>query len=259
MRILKAVALLLVIVGAINWLLVGVAQFDLVAAITGDTFGETNALSSVVYILVGLSGVALLPTLATWLTKRLRGRHRLSDRRCHSGAVQVKKPLVASTGGFSCVRGGRHCSADHTLEHDHEWAADQAGRRSGRGVLARLPFAPGLDAGHRSPVLQPDPGQPSLSALRLTVRGGRWAADAAHRQAAVGRQSERLQLVSEGAPQAPWRRRGRRLDAVRRHPRLDCHGRADVPRRISRVAQPLLHRCLRGRLLRQRRGRQVRR
>ena len=42
MRYLKAVALLLVIVGAVNWLLVGIAQFDLVAAITGDTFGETN-------------------------------------------------------------------------------------------------------------------------------------------------------------------------------------------------------------------------
>ena len=68
MRILKAVALLLVIVGAVNWLLVGIAQFDLVAALTGETFGETNALSSVIYILVGLSGVALLPTLASWLT-----------------------------------------------------------------------------------------------------------------------------------------------------------------------------------------------
>ena len=68
MRYLKAVALLLVIVGAVNWLLVGIAQYDLVAAMTGDTFGETNAISSVVYILVGLSGIALLPTLASWLT-----------------------------------------------------------------------------------------------------------------------------------------------------------------------------------------------
>ena len=68
MRIVKAVALLLVIVGAVNWLLVGIAKFDLVATITGDTFGETNILSSVVYILVGLAGVALLPTLASWFT-----------------------------------------------------------------------------------------------------------------------------------------------------------------------------------------------
>jgi uncharacterized membrane protein YuzA (DUF378 family) len=68
MHYMKAVALLLVIVGAVNWLLVGIAQFDLVAALTGDTFGETNPISSVVYILVALSGIALLPTLASWLT-----------------------------------------------------------------------------------------------------------------------------------------------------------------------------------------------
>ena len=68
MRFLKAVALLLVIVGAVNWLLVGIGKLDLVAAITGDTFGEVNPLSMVVYILVGLSGIALLPTLASWLT-----------------------------------------------------------------------------------------------------------------------------------------------------------------------------------------------
>ena len=68
MRILKSVALLLVIVGAINWLLVGIANFDLVAALTGSEFGETNVISSIVYILVGLSGIALLPTLASWLT-----------------------------------------------------------------------------------------------------------------------------------------------------------------------------------------------
>jgi uncharacterized protein len=68
MRILKPVALLLAIVGAINWLLVGLARFDLVAAITGDSFGETNPISSIVFILVGVAGLALLPTLASWLT-----------------------------------------------------------------------------------------------------------------------------------------------------------------------------------------------
>lgn len=39
MRYLTAAGLLLVIVGAINWLLVGIARFDIVAAITGDKFG----------------------------------------------------------------------------------------------------------------------------------------------------------------------------------------------------------------------------
>ncbi len=74
MRILKSVALLLVIVGALNWLMVGLAKFDLVAAITGSQFGETNVISSIVYILVGLAGVALLPTLAAWLTTDERER-----------------------------------------------------------------------------------------------------------------------------------------------------------------------------------------
>ena len=68
MRYVNALALLLVIVGAANWLLVGIAKFDLVASLTGSTFGETNAISSVVYILVGISGLALLPVLLRWAT-----------------------------------------------------------------------------------------------------------------------------------------------------------------------------------------------
>jgi uncharacterized protein len=67
MRYINVVALLLVIVGAINWLFVGVAKFDLVAALTGNSFGETSPLSSIVYILVGISGLILLPTLARWV------------------------------------------------------------------------------------------------------------------------------------------------------------------------------------------------
>jgi uncharacterized membrane protein YuzA (DUF378 family) len=68
MRYVNALALLLVIVGAVNWLLVGVAKVDLVAALTGNSFGETNVLSSIVYVLVGIGGVILLPTLARWAT-----------------------------------------------------------------------------------------------------------------------------------------------------------------------------------------------
>lgn len=66
MRYVNALALLLVIVGAANWLLVGIAKFDLVATLTGSSFGETNLISSVIYILVGLAGLWLLPTLARW-------------------------------------------------------------------------------------------------------------------------------------------------------------------------------------------------
>jgi hypothetical protein len=69
-RYLKPLFLLLVIVGGLNWLLVGVAQIDLVAAITGAEFGETNVISSAIYILVGISAIGLLPTLANWLAGR---------------------------------------------------------------------------------------------------------------------------------------------------------------------------------------------
>jgi uncharacterized membrane protein YuzA (DUF378 family) len=67
-RYLKALFLLLVIVGGVNWLLVGVLKFDLVADLTGSSFGETNVLSTLVYVLVGISAVALLPTLAARVT-----------------------------------------------------------------------------------------------------------------------------------------------------------------------------------------------
>ncbi|MCF6465816.1 DUF378 domain-containing protein [Clostridium sp. Cult2] len=49
-----ALALILVIIGAINWGLIGLFQFDLVAAIFG---GSNTALSRIVYGLVGLAGL----------------------------------------------------------------------------------------------------------------------------------------------------------------------------------------------------------
>ena len=51
------IALVLVVVGAINWGLVGLAQFDLVAALFG---GQAAPLSRIVYGLVGLAGIALV-------------------------------------------------------------------------------------------------------------------------------------------------------------------------------------------------------
>jgi uncharacterized membrane protein YuzA (DUF378 family) len=63
MRYLNALFLFLVIVGGINWLLVGVAKIDLVAALTGNSFGETSVLSSAIYILVGISAIGLVPVL----------------------------------------------------------------------------------------------------------------------------------------------------------------------------------------------------
>lgn len=53
------VALVLVIVGGLNWGLVGIFGFDLVAALLGDM----SVLSRIVYALVGLSAVYVLVSL----------------------------------------------------------------------------------------------------------------------------------------------------------------------------------------------------
>ena len=53
----------LVIVGGLNWGIVAVAEFDLVATLVGLEFGETNAISRIVYGLVGLSAAYLATQL----------------------------------------------------------------------------------------------------------------------------------------------------------------------------------------------------
>lgn len=58
-NVIRTLAGALTIVGALNWGLVALAEFDLVAEIFGLEFGETNAATRVVYGLVGLAGVVL--------------------------------------------------------------------------------------------------------------------------------------------------------------------------------------------------------
>ncbi len=57
MKQLDVLAAVLVIVGGLNWGLVAIAEFDLVATLVGLSFGETNAVSRIVYGLVGLAAV----------------------------------------------------------------------------------------------------------------------------------------------------------------------------------------------------------
>ena len=57
MRKLDAIAATLLIVGGLNWGLVAVAKFDLVAWIFGEDFGSTNVASRIVYGLVGVAAV----------------------------------------------------------------------------------------------------------------------------------------------------------------------------------------------------------
>lgn len=74
MRTLNLITLVLVIIGGINWGLVGAFQFDLVAAIFG---GQDAALSRLVYILVGLSALwQLVPLFKGGERGEVRAEHR---------------------------------------------------------------------------------------------------------------------------------------------------------------------------------------
>ena len=53
MKVVDAIAMILLIIGGLNWGLIGFFDFNLVAAI----FGENTALTNIIYILVGISAL----------------------------------------------------------------------------------------------------------------------------------------------------------------------------------------------------------
>lgn len=60
MHTVNKIAIALVIIGAINWLLVGLFSFDLVASIFASGYGTLSVWSRIIYTLVGLSGLWVL-------------------------------------------------------------------------------------------------------------------------------------------------------------------------------------------------------
>jgi len=66
LKTLSKTALVLVIIGAINWLLVGLFQWDLVSALFGPgPVRISSILSRVIYTIVGLGGLYLIPMLVS--------------------------------------------------------------------------------------------------------------------------------------------------------------------------------------------------
>lgn len=59
------IAIILVVVGAVNWGLVGLINLDLVAAI----FGKMSLISRIVYDLVGLAGIYLIFAVGVFMKK----------------------------------------------------------------------------------------------------------------------------------------------------------------------------------------------
>lgn len=53
MKVIDKIALVLIIIGAINWGLVGIFKFNLVDTI----FGELSVITRIIYALVGISGL----------------------------------------------------------------------------------------------------------------------------------------------------------------------------------------------------------
>ena len=64
MRKLDVLAGALLVVGGLNWGLVAIAEFDLVAWVFAEDFGETNAASRIVYGLVGLAAIYAITAVA---------------------------------------------------------------------------------------------------------------------------------------------------------------------------------------------------
>lgn len=80
METLKRIALTLIIIGAINWGLIGFFQFDLVATIFG---GQAASFSRIVYALVGISGLVGLGMLFSPMVDDVRDP--VNNRNVHYG------------------------------------------------------------------------------------------------------------------------------------------------------------------------------
>ncbi len=64
MEIVQIIAIVLAAVGAVNWGLVGLLKFDLVALIAGGMkFGDVNVVSRIIYILVAIAGIVSLTAI----------------------------------------------------------------------------------------------------------------------------------------------------------------------------------------------------
>ena len=61
MKVLYYITLAIVIIGALNWLLVGLFNFNLVSTL----FGNMSVFSRIIYVLVGISGVISLGLYST--------------------------------------------------------------------------------------------------------------------------------------------------------------------------------------------------
>ncbi|MGL5826533.1 MAG: DUF378 domain-containing protein [Nocardioides sp.] len=80
MKYLDGTTLLLIVVGGINWGLVALFEFDLVAWIAGEEFGTTNTISRIIYLLVALSALYWLARTPAYFSSTPTRRGVTADR-----------------------------------------------------------------------------------------------------------------------------------------------------------------------------------
>lgn len=81
MSTLHRIAIALVIIGAINWGLIGFFRFDLVATLFG---GQQSLMARIIYALVGISGLFALPLLFMRMDRE-NVDHTIPQRNFHYG------------------------------------------------------------------------------------------------------------------------------------------------------------------------------
>lgn len=63
MNVLQKIALVIVIIGALNWLLIGVFDFNLVSFVFDNM---STVVSRIIYVLVGIAGIVAISALFTY-------------------------------------------------------------------------------------------------------------------------------------------------------------------------------------------------
>ena len=161
MKSLHLTTLLLVIVGGLNWGLVGLFEFDLVAAI----FGAGSLLARLVYVLVGLSAAWQIGPLSPWRAATPRARLTTARRRPsgpgtdgYPSSPPVRPPKTAAISASSAAASPASNAAGVSLStsstatsapapddrhHDLRAGARRAGDVAGKGVDVRRPPASG--------------------------------------------------------------------------------------------------------------------
>lgn len=60
MKTIDVIALIILILGGLNWGIVGIARYDVIAEIFGRSFGHTTAITRLIYIIIGLAALYVI-------------------------------------------------------------------------------------------------------------------------------------------------------------------------------------------------------